>query len=234
MAEPKKETVRIVLPARRDGTPVASSPRETAMINLPPKPVPVAGGAPSAPAGLRPPASIPSAPSLPKPPSIPAIPKPPSAGGSVLPPPPAAPGSIPRPPAATVPPMAPKPPAPPSTVTPPAAPVAPSGISVPKPPVAPTAPIKPLAPAPLQGEAKKETAKVPASTPGSKVMPQATVQFQKKPDASVSKSVAATSAITVAAAGSSTASSDLNPVLGIAALVIALLSLGVQVLMWVS
>ena len=36
MSEPKKETVRIVLPPRRDGQPLASSPRETAMINLPP------------------------------------------------------------------------------------------------------------------------------------------------------------------------------------------------------
>ncbi|MFZ4774199.1 MAG: hypothetical protein ACOYM3_02475 [Terrimicrobiaceae bacterium] len=234
MAEPKKETVRIVLPARRDGTPVASSPRETAMINLPPKPVPVPGGAPAAPAGLRPPVSMPSAPSAPKPPSIPSIPKPPSALGSIVPPAPSAPPSIPRPPAATVPPMAPKPPTPPSTITPPPAPAAPSTFSAPKPPVAPTAPIKPLAPAPLQGEAKKETAKVPASTPGSKVMPQATVQFQKKPDASVSKSLASTSAITVAGPAGGSASSDLSPVLGIAALVIALLSLGVQVLMWVS
>ena len=40
MSEPKKETVRIVLPPRRDGQPAASGPRETAMINLPPKPVP--------------------------------------------------------------------------------------------------------------------------------------------------------------------------------------------------
>ena len=39
MSEPKKETVRIVLPPRRDGQPPASSSRETAMINLPPKPV---------------------------------------------------------------------------------------------------------------------------------------------------------------------------------------------------
>lgn len=58
-------------------------------------------------------------------------------------------------------------------------------------------------------------------------MPQATVQMQKKPDSS--KSVA-TTAITVAAAGSDSKSSDLSPVLGIAALVVALLSLGVQVL----
>jgi len=91
-----------------------------------------------------------------------------------------------------------------------------------------------MAPAPLQGEAKKETAKVPASTPGSKVMPQATVQFQKKPDASVSKSLSTTAALTVAGAPATSTSSELSPVLGIAALVIALLSLGVQVLMWVS
>jgi hypothetical protein len=87
-----------------------------------------------------------------------------------------------------------------------------------------------VTPAPLQAEAKKETAKVPASTPGPKgVMPQATVQLQRKPDAS--KSVATTSiAVTTPATDSS--SSDLSPVLGIAALVVALLSLGVQ--LWIK
>ncbi len=64
--EPKKETVRIVLPPRRDGQPLASNPRETAMINLPPKPVPkppapaAPGAAPAPsvppPAGIKPPA----------------------------------------------------------------------------------------------------------------------------------------------------------------------------------
>jgi len=62
-------------------------------------------------------------------------------------------------------------------------------------------------------------------------MPQATVQIQKKPDSS--KSVA-TTAITVAPAASETSSSELSPVLGIAALVVALLSLGVQVLIYLG
>ncbi len=93
------------------------------------------------------------------------------------------------------------------------------------------APVKPVAPAPLQAEAKKETAKVPASTPGSKVLPQATVQLQKKPDASTPKSVSG--AITIAAPESA-ASSDLSPVLGIAALVLALASLAMQVWMFIS
>lgn len=78
---------------------------------------------------------------------------------------------------------------------------------------------------------KKETAKVGGNVPPSKSMPQATVQLQKKPDAS--KSVA-TTAITVAPAGSGSESSDLSPVLGIAALVVALLSLGVQVLIMIG
>lgn len=86
-----------------------------------------------------------------------------------------------------------------------------------------------MAPAPLQGEAKKETAKVPASTPGAKNLPQATVQIQKKPDASKSMS----GAITVAAP-ESPASGDLSPVLGIAALVLALASFAVQVWMFIS
>jgi len=242
MAEPKKETVRIVLPARRDGSPIASSPRETAMINLPPKPVPVPGSAPAVPTGLKPPVSVTPAPSIPKPPSIPAIPKPPSAPGSMVPPPPVPPSTIPKPPSATVPPVAPKPPVPPSAVTPPPAPpTVPPSAAVPKPPsapttpVAPVAPIKPVAPAPLQAEAKKETAKIPASTPGAKGLPQATVQLQKKPDASTPKSVASTAAITVAVPSEATSSSeDLNPVLGIAALVVALLSLGVQVWMMIG
>jgi len=99
--------------------------------------------------------------------------------------------------------------------------------------VPPVAPIKPVAPAPLQAEAKKETAKVPASTPGSRVLPQATVQLQKKPDASTSKSMAGT-AITVAAAPDSGVSGDLSPVLGVAALVLALASLAVQVWIFIS
>ncbi|MFA7342958.1 MAG: hypothetical protein WC003_01515 [Terrimicrobiaceae bacterium] len=93
-------------------------------------------------------------------------------------------------------------------------------------------PTKPVAPAPLQAEAKKETAKVPASTPGSKVLPQATVQLQKKPDPSISKSAVGT-AITVASTTPASAE-DLNPIIGIAALVLALASLAVQVWMFIG
>jgi hypothetical protein len=90
MSEPKKETVRIVLPPRREGQPLASTPRETAMINLPPKPVPASAEAPAAPqpGGLQPP----SAPSIPKPPSFPGAPKPPGMPGSAPNVPPSAPG----------------------------------------------------------------------------------------------------------------------------------------------
>ena len=249
MAEPKKETVRIVLPARRDGTPVASSPRETAMINLPPKPVPVPSGTPTAaPVSLKPPAPSviaspaiprpPSMPSIPKPPSMPSIPKPPSSGGVGIPTPVAPPTSIPRPPSMspTVPPTVP-PSAPPVSAAPSAAPKPPSvppaasiAPTAPKPPSVGGIPPKPVAPAPLQAEAKKETAKVPASTPGSRVMPQATVQLQKKPDAS--KSIATTSISVVP--GSAEPSSDLSPVLGIAALIVAVLSLGMQLWMMLA
>ena len=244
MAEPKKETVRIVLPARRDGSPVTSSPRETAMINLPPRPVPVPGKSsavpppPVVPAGLKPPGPMPGIPAAPKPPSVPAIPsipKPPSAAGSLVPPvPPAAP-SFPKPPSATIPPMAPKPPVvPPSTVPPSSPPARPAGpdsatMKLPTPPS--SAPVPPVAPAPLQAEVKKETAKVPPSTPGAKVLPQATVQLQKKPDPSASKSVSTMSVVVPPGEG---ASGDLNPVIGIAALVLALASLAVQVWMFIS
>ena len=80
-------------------------------------------------------------------------------------------------------------------------------------------------------EVKKETAKVPASTPGAKVLPQATVQLiPKKSDASTSKSVSA--AISIVAP--SVEEGALNPIIGIAALVLALLSLAVQVWMYLG
>ncbi|MEY3481485.1 MAG: hypothetical protein RIQ71_2260, partial [Verrucomicrobiota bacterium] len=60
--EPKKETVRIVLPPRRDAGQTAANPREAAMVNLPPKPLPTATGAP------------PSMPAPPKPFSMPTSP----------------------------------------------------------------------------------------------------------------------------------------------------------------
>ncbi|MEI6070753.1 MAG: hypothetical protein WCS31_03090 [Verrucomicrobiae bacterium] len=91
-------------------------------------------------------------------------------------------------------------------------------------------PVKPVAPAPLQAETKKETAKVPASAPGTKAgLPQATVQLQRP--AATSKSLS-TSGVIVVPPGDS--SSELSPVLGIAALVVALLSLGVQLWMMLA
>jgi hypothetical protein len=109
----------------------------------------------------------------------------------------------------------------------PAASVAPTA---PKPLAGVGSPVKPVAPAPLQAEAKKETAKVPASAPGTKTgLPQATVQLQRGPEAS--KSASTSGAITVTPALASESSSDLSPVLGIAALVVAVLSLGMQLWM---
>ena len=97
MSEPKKETVRIVLPPRRDGQPAASGPRETAMINLPPKPVPK----PADPASAGP--EGPAISAVPKPPSLPSLaPKvPPSVGFSsppAAPKPPSIAGGAPKPP----------------------------------------------------------------------------------------------------------------------------------------
>jgi hypothetical protein len=86
--------------------------------------------------------------------------------------------------------------------------------------------VKPVAPAPLQGEAKKETAKVPASTPGSKALPQATLQLVKKDS---SQSVAP-AGVVVQPSGDS-GPSELEPWIGIAAAVVALLSLGMQLWM---
>jgi len=62
MPEPKKETVRIVLPPRRDGQKTGGTPRETAMINLPPRPVPKAGApAPAVPTAKAPAPAVPAA-----------------------------------------------------------------------------------------------------------------------------------------------------------------------------
>jgi hypothetical protein len=80
----------------------------------------------------------------------------------------------------------------------------------------------------LPVDAKKETAKV---KPPGKPLPQATVQLQKKPDASTPKSVS--TAISVAPI-EATSQADLSPILGIAALVIALASFGVQVMIFIG
>lgn len=97
--------------------------------------------------------------------------------------------------------------------------------AVPKPPgiVTPA-----IAPAPLASESKKETAKVPASTPGSKTVPQATVQLQKKPAASASKSVAPGAAITVAPQADSSSDGDVSPLVGGLALAASLVAMGIQ------
>ncbi len=184
MSEPKKETVRIVLPPRREGQSAAGNPRENAMINLPPKPAPApTGGAPLPPAGLKPPS----------------------------------------PPVGLTPPK------------PPAAPVAPAGL---KPPMAPSAPVAPAlsatkvasmpAPAPVavKPEAKKETAKV---TPApSKPMPQATVQLTPKAPllGATAKAPFKTSDVAPVAESPDT----MTTILGAAAVVAALIALGVQFL----
>lgn len=63
------------------------------------------------------------------------------------------------------------------------------------------------------------------------MLPQATVQLQKKPDASTPKSVSGAITIAGHAAGPS---EELNPIIGIAALVLALASLAVQVWIFIS
>lgn len=225
MAEPKKETVRIVLPARNDGTPVTSSPRENAMINLPQKPVPVSTppssplpGAPVPPTVSTPmPAPIPG---IPKPPSAPGMPKPPSAPG--IPKPPSAPG-IPKPPGLTVPPAASVPPASPKPLS-----SAPGSVSFAK----PASVVSPVVPAPIPVVGKKETAKVGGGTP-TKVLPQATVQF-KRPAPSTSKSVSTNAPLVVQKTTEEVTVDEVNPILGAAALVLALAALGVQIWMMVG
>jgi hypothetical protein len=220
MSEPKKETVRIVLPPRRDGQPAASGARETAMINLPPKPVPK----PADPASAGP--EGPAISAVPKPPSVPSLaPKVlPSVGFS---PPPAAPkppsiaGGAPKPPVL---PVAPKPPSVIGGPRPPAA--SPPPVSVP--PSAPKAPS--VATVPSAGlasvEGKKETAKVPPSVATTRPnLPQASVHLQRRPGSSTSSS-----AITVAPPVQSEGGAGL--MVGILALVASLVAVGVQVWMF--
>ena len=146
MNEPKKETVRITLPPRLDGKPGAANPREAAMVNLPPKPLPTATGAPPTmpsppkpgapptPGGIMPPAP-------PKPFAMPSLPKP---GMTATPPAPA----MPRPPGAPA--------------APTAAPLPPKPLSAaPKPAVAPPAALRPVSSA----EASKSTSKVNLAPP---------------------------------------------------------------------
>ncbi len=243
--EPKKETVRIVLPPRRDGQTTPGA-RETATINLPPKPV-QKPGIPVVPP--KPPGSLSAPPPPPKPPGIAPAP---AAAAPVAPPPVAAPKpplsvpppAVPKPPApaGVVPPKPPvAPPAPPVGIKPPvapapaaAAPVAPAPVAPAKPVTAPAA-IKPatpaapvIAPAPLSADAKKETAKVPPGAPTKAGMPQATVQLQKKPPATVPGKAAPSAPITVAAPAAA-ATGEISVVWGGASLAFSLIALLVQI-----
>jgi hypothetical protein len=207
MSEPKKETVRIVLPPRREGQSLASTPRETAMINLPPKPMPVPGEASTPPA----PPSAPAPPAGLQPPSAPGIPKPPSFPGAAgTPVPPSAPG-IPKP--ASVPPSVAKVPG-----------AASPTVMLKVPPSAGSAP------APVMPQAKKETAKInPAS--GIAVKPQATVKLQQprpQPSQTASASFKVKSA-EIVPAGETTEEEEIPMNLSIVTLVAAVIALGLQV-----
>ena len=217
MSEPKKETVRIVLPPRNGGDSVPASPRENAMINLPPKPVPVSA-APVPPA----PISAPGIPKIPLIPAVPGIPKPPSTGGVLKPP--SAPTLI-KPPGAPVVPVLPS-----ATVAPKAfmpAPIVSGGL--PPSPLASTP--GPTGPAPIPALAKKETAKVGGVGAPTKVLPQATVQF-KRPSGSVStsKSLSTSAPIIVSKPVVEASSSEVSPILGGAVLVFSLAALAMQIL----
>lgn len=202
MSEPKKETVRIVLPPRREGQPATSTPRETAMINLPPKPVPAA-----------------SAPAVPAPPSAPSVPKPPS--------PPSAPHS----PSGITPPSAPgiKPPSVPGVKVPsaPGVPVAPSGAKPAS--VAPPGfrPPSVSAPAAVKPAASEVAAKV-ASSAGK---PQATVRLQPRPQPAAPSASSAFKVQSVEAEVESADSNEIPMNLTIVALLAAAVALVSQVLM---
>jgi hypothetical protein len=89
-----------------------------------------------------------------------------------------------------------------------------------------------VVPAPIPSVAKKETAKVGGGTP-TKVLPQATVQF-KRPAPSTSKSVSTSAPLVVSKTTEEVTVDEVNPILGAAALVIALTALGFQIWMMVG
>ncbi len=215
MSEPKKETVRIVLPPRREGQTLASTPRETAMINLPPKPVPAAPGAPTPPSAPPTPPSAPSIPAAPAgltPPSAPGIPKPPSFPGAAVPP--SAP-AVPKPVSA-----------PPSVAKAPGAPTVPLRMP----------PSAGASPAAVRPEAKKETAKI-GSNSGTAVKPQATVKLQPRPQPSqvASASFTAKSAqIVPADAAVLTQEEEIPMNLAIIALVAAVIAFALQLFVMLS
>jgi hypothetical protein len=91
-----------------------------------------------------------------------------------------------------------------------------------------------VAPAPIISETKKETAKVQQpATPASKVIPQATVQLQRKPEGSTPKSVSTNVPLTVVPgnAAEPAGAGEVSPIIGIAALVVSLAALGIQLWM---
>lgn len=232
--------MRIVLPPRRDGQPPASSSRETAMINLPPKPIPKAG-APESVSAPAPAGEPPAFPPLPKPSFAPKVPQ---VEGLSAPPPAPKPPSIagvappaPRPP--SIAPIAPKPPSvvgvppgPPRSASfagpPPLAPK--PGTAMPSASIPPSASKAPSVAGVPTGapEGKKETAKVPPSASGPRPgLPQASVHLQRRPGAS---STASSSAITVAPQVH--AERGVGLAVGVLALVASLIAVGIQVWMF--
>ena len=204
MPDPKKETVRIVLPTHRAVPPPPAEGSETAMINLPTKPVVPGGVVPPAPPltipSIKPPAAAAEAPKIPAAPDLPK-----------------APGVVPLAPAAPV--VAIKPPA--------------AVSEAPQVPAAPALPKAPESPAPdasvTDALLKKVTAKIslPAAT---RTVPQATMNLKKAAPAAAAptekKSTPAEADAANVAEGKA-ANSDL--MLGIAATVVSLASLGIQV-----
>jgi len=207
MSEPKKETVRIVLPPRREGQPLASTPRETAMINLPPKPVPASSDAPTPPSAPAVPPSMPAPPANFQPPSAPGVPKPPGfPGGAAAPKPPGVPPSAPA---------IPKPASVPPSVAKPA-----STVMLKQPPSAGPTPVA------VKPEAKKETAKIGS---GIAMKPQATVRLQPRPQPSQAASASFKVQSAEIVPASETPEEEIPMNLSIAAVVAAVIALALQV-----
>ncbi len=261
MPDPKKETVRIVLPTHRAVPLPPAQGSETAMINLTAKPVVPGGVVPPAPPltipSIKPPAAagepskIPAVPALPKAPGV--VPLAPAAPVVAIKPPAVA-GEAPKIPAAPALPKAPgvvplAPAAPAAAIKPPAAvseaPQIPAAPVLPKAPgVAPAAPAVAIKPPASVAEApqapspavsitaispKKVTAKISLPT-AAKTIPQATMNLKKAAPAAAApteKKSAPAEADAANVAEGKAASFDL--ILGIAAAVVALASLGIQV-----
>ena len=218
-ATPKKETVRITLPAKAMDAPTIK--RETVRINAPP------AAAPKRETTQLP--GLGDAVSTPPPPaSKPFIPPPP--GPKPTPPAGPLPGIKPlSAPSAPKPPMAPRPTVPLKPATPGALPVRPAAAPVaqaPAPEAAKPVVMKPAAP-------KKETARIQVAPEAKSMMPKATIRMQQTQPLSAAPAPALKAA-SLAVSGNAIEDEDDDPVVGVMSWIMLVASIAAAALSYLS